>query len=314
MELRDGARFDSWVAAQLQNVESDIFIGDEMSCLESFRAAKKLGMRCVLDHAATHWRWQDAVMQQGYEDAAVAQYSLPNSLVEKQKRKEQELELADVILTPSQLAKDTLVENGVPQGKIKLLPYGVDLDLFRPDTQSHKKDSHKEETFCLVFVGSVRLLKGLHYLISALEGVPGCKLKIVGSLSESVAALAASKRVAIEHIPQVSHVELVTYITSSDLLVLPSIADSFGLVVLEAMACGVPVLVTEHVGAKDVVREKVDGFVVPAMNVEALRAAVEYGMNHREALSEMGQEAEKQAQQYSWQGYYQRLQALLREV
>jgi len=97
-------------------------------------------------------------------------------------------------------------------------------------------------------------------------------------------------------------------------LVLPSRHDSFGRVVVEAMATGLPVLLSEHVGAKEVVEEGETGWVVPAEDETALSERMRWCIDHSKAVAEMGAAAADAAQAYSWEVYHQRVREVLREV
>jgi glycosyltransferase involved in cell wall biosynthesis len=88
----------------------------------------------------------------------------------------------------------------------------------------------------------------------------------------------------------------------ADVFVFPSLSEGMGLVALEAMACGCPVIVTTH-GPSEVVRDGIDGFVVPAGDAEAVRVALEKLYQDPELRQRMSQSAQEQAARYSWDRY-----------
>jgi glycosyltransferase involved in cell wall biosynthesis len=90
------------------------------------------------------------------------------------------------------------------------------------------------------------------------------------------------------------------YYSNSSVFVLPSLADSFALVVLEAMACGVPVIVTENTGSKEVFRDGVDGFVVPIRDVEAIKEKILFLYENRDVCQAMGEAARQRASEVTW--------------
>jgi len=91
-------------------------------------------------------------------------------------------------------------------------------------------------------------------------------------------------------------------------LVLPSLADGFGMVVPQAMACGLPVIVTENVGAADIVTDGVDGYVVPIRDVAALKEKIRYLYEDPAARQRMSAAAVKKAGRHlSWDVYGDRL-------
>ena len=96
---------------------------------------------------------------------------------------------------------------------------------------------------------------------------------------------------------------MVSYYQNADVFVFPSLNDAFALVILQAMACGTPVIISENVGAADVVRNGADGFIVPTRNVGALKGKILFFYNNREKVEEMGRNARAQAEKYSWERY-----------
>jgi len=97
-------------------------------------------------------------------------------------------------------------------------------------------------------------------------------------------------------------------------LVLPSVCDQFPQVVPEAMAAGLPVIVSENTGSADCVREGTDGFVVPVANPEAIAARLETLYRDRARLAEMGRAARERAAEYSYDAYRKNYVRLITEA
>jgi glycosyltransferase involved in cell wall biosynthesis len=89
----------------------------------------------------------------------------------------------------------------------------------------------------------------------------------------------------------------------SDVLVLPSLGEGFGLVVTEALACGLPVIVTPNVGASDLVCEGQEGFVVPVSSAEAIADRLNRLNWDRKLLTRMSRNAQSTAARHSWEVY-----------
>jgi glycosyltransferase involved in cell wall biosynthesis len=106
---------------------------------------------------------------------------------------------------------------------------------------------------------------------------------------------------------QISHKSLPNELAKHDVLVLPSRFDSFGLVVAEAMACGLPVIVTENVGAKQMVTHEVNGLIVPVADATALAGAMKWFISNRSLLPQMSCEARAAAESYDWHYYHRRV-------
>jgi glycosyltransferase involved in cell wall biosynthesis len=97
-------------------------------------------------------------------------------------------------------------------------------------------------------------------------------------------------------------------------LVLPSVFEGFGLVIPEAMATGMPVIASTHTAGPEIIREGVDGFVLPPDDVAGLAAKLSWLASHRSDAAVMGRAAAERAHHYSWQAHASRTQSLLGEL
>jgi glycosyltransferase involved in cell wall biosynthesis len=107
---------------------------------------------------------------------------------------------------------------------------------------------------------------------------------------------------------------LVRAMQEADVLVLPSRHDSFGRVVVEGMATGLPALVSAHVGAKEVITEGESGWVVPAADADALADQMQWCVTHPDAVADMQESAVATAQDYTWTAYRERVVECLDRV
>jgi glycosyltransferase involved in cell wall biosynthesis len=115
------------------------------------------------------------------------------------------------------------------------------------------------------------------------------------------------------HGPRV-HAGVAETMRQGDVFLLPSIEDAFGLVTLEAMASALPVIVSEHVGASELITDAVDGLVVPPGDARALAAAVEELLESREMRTRMGMKARERVEHgCSWNEYGNRVVDLVLE-
>jgi glycosyltransferase involved in cell wall biosynthesis len=106
---------------------------------------------------------------------------------------------------------------------------------------------------------------------------------------------------AIGPVPQK---ELYKYYSNSSVFVLPSIEDGFGMVINQAMSCGLPVILTENTGGYDIVRDGIDGFIIPIRDVEKLKEKILYLYENPEICKQMGQNAKERAKSgFSWEDY-----------
>ena len=210
-----------------------------------------------------------------------------------------ECELADWILVGSQFARNAFIEEGLPAEKVIAIPYGADLERFSPE----QPGAEQRKTFKALFVGSIVQRKGVSYLLRAYQRFkgPNTELVLVGNHPDDSSPFVPF-RDSFKHIPHVSQTDLPQIYRSADVFVFPSLLEGMGLVVLEAMASGLPVITTPN-GPGDLVRDGVDGFVVPIRNVDAIVEKLEYLRAHPEERLRMGQNARERAKMFTWEHY-----------
>ena len=295
--------FDRWAAAGLRRAAPDAVIACEISALATFRAARRLGIATILDAPSLHHRAQDRL--HGTTD--------PPALHRRITRiKDQEVGLADQVLTVSALARDTYLEAGVPAGKVHGVMLGADLDLFTPGALP-PGGARDDGTFVFLFCGATIRRKGFDLLVEAFGRIAGelpeARLRVVGPRGE---AAARGERITVSG--PVGQRELADELRGADCLVLPSRNDSFGMVVPEALACGVPVLVSDMVGAKELVDPGRNGWIVSAGDAGALAERMAWCLRHRAAVGAMRERCRASAEAASWPAYHRRLAELLRAV
>lgn len=212
-------------------------------------------------------------------------------------------EIADYIITPSTFSRDTFINQGIDKNKLVVIPYGCDTTRFYP--MNKKSDG----TFRVIYVGSLCVRKGVTYLIDAFKKIE-CKnieLVLIGKIEKGLEHLVDNLPSNIKYIEYVPNNKLNEYYSNSNLFILPSLSDSFSLATLEAMASGLPIIVTENVGAKDFVQNDVNGYIVPIKNSEALKEKIVYLYNNTDIARNMGSEARKVALQVTWEQYEKRI-------
>ncbi|MHB1953072.1 MAG: glycosyltransferase family 4 protein [Sulfobacillus sp.] len=214
-----------------------------------------------------------------------------------------ECALADKILVGSAFARNSFISEGFPESKIIVVPYGADLTRFGASL-SRRSDPNK---FSVLFVGSIEQRKGLSYLLRAYETFAGrgTSLTLVGSAPRDYRALLPWEDL-FTYVPHVSQQLLPLYYNRADVFIFPSLIEGMGLVVLEAMASGLPIITTPN-GPGDIVRDGVDGFVVQIRDVAALVEKLEFLRVNPERRRLMGENARQRALEFSWDAYKQRV-------
>ena len=287
---------------------SDVVIGFDTSSNILVERAAKAGRPLIVDQTIAHPRSKHRV----YEEI---KKQFPNWADDLEVRAEtvgaaEELEHREAtkIVVASSFTKRTLVENGVVESKIVLNPYGVDLERF-----SIQRQSNGARPFRFLFTGLVCARKGVPLLLEAWKQLnpKNAELWIVGPLTPTASRECRSSSSSVKIIGKVPNAELASIMSQSDVFVFPSYFEGFGLVLLEAMAAGLPVLTTTATAAPDIVTQELDGFVIEPGNLDALVNKMEFCLKNRERLAEMGRAAHKTAERFSWDAYGDRWQRIL---
>lgn len=219
---------------------------------------------------------------------------------------------ADYFLAASEFVKKSLIFMGVDSTKIKTLPYGVDVEMFKPIERKTRTD----DSLHLLFVGQINRRKGLHHLLSVVAQLTiPVTLKIAGKYdSANDLYLTYKDYTNIEFLGFVDKSRLKDIYANSDVFVLPSLAEGMSLAGLEAMAFGMPILCSDNTGINDLVVDGENGFVYHTGNLSELNDRILWFQQNREKLDEMGKKSRKIAESHTWEHYYLNLQKILKEI
>ncbi len=298
--------FDRWVARGLEARArgTAAVIACEISALVTFRAARRRGIATLLDAPSIHHAAQDRL--HGTTDSP----RLHRRIVAV---KDAEIALADHILTVSELARTTYLEAGVPGEKVKALPLGADLELFSPGTERRDGDD-----LVFLFSGASIHRKGFDLLLQAFDRVrsdfPGVRLRLVGPRGDEAHLLDRRGTDGIDVLGAIPQPELAAELRRADLLVLPSRNDSYGMVVAEALASGVPALVSEMVGAKELITPGKTGWIVPVEDAAALAGRMAWCAGHPDTVRALRGDCRRAAESATWGAYRRRLAAWMEET
>jgi glycosyltransferase involved in cell wall biosynthesis len=171
---------------------------------------------------------------------------------------------------------------------------------------------HDRNGLRLLFVGQIGQRKGISYLLEAARrtAAQGDSLTLVGQIQGSGRAL-VPYRDGFRHVPHVPRVELREIYRQADVFVFPTLVEGMGIVVLEAMASGLPVITTPN-GPGDIVRDGVDGFLVPPRDVDAIVERLERLRADPQLRQEMARNARIRAQEFTWDAYRKKTVVALR--
>lgn len=286
--------FDRWSA--LHAGGPDIFDGLSGFSLRAIRAAKKKGAVTVVSRGSSHMGYQCKILKEEYEKFGVPHSGAHPRIVEKEL---QEYAEADHIYVPSLFVKRTFLERGIPESKMIHVPFGVDLALFR---QLPKEDG----VFRVIFAGGMTLRKGVHYLLQAFTelNLPNSELMLIGTAGEEIKPFFKKYEGRFRHVGHIPQPELHRYYSQGSVFALASIEEGLAMVQPQAMACGLPVIATTNTGGEDIIRDGLDGFIIPIRDVEALKEKILYFYEHPEERARMGASAKARvSQDFTWEDY-----------
>jgi glycosyltransferase involved in cell wall biosynthesis len=257
--------FDRWVGTHLESC--DFVHAMPGQALATFRTARQLRVKTVLNHATGPVRDWVRIMGPEYERVGL---NLKEHCPYDEAyfaREDEEYALADFHCAASTVVRDQLVLRGVANERVWVVPYGADPAVFFPVQDA-------PAGFRILFAGQVCLRKGVRTLLAgvALRDRANWRVDFYGAnTGECARDLVEYRGSAPLHLHgAVSQAQLADAMRMASVLVLPSLEEGFGLVVPQALNCGVPCLVSDRVGAKDLIRHRENGSIFPAEDPDAL--------------------------------------------
>lgn len=293
-------RFDGAVARRLSGYSGVRLVHAWEGVAEAtFDAAKAVGMGRVLDVTSSFERNHRVIVEEGGRPQ-------PDDLVRRIGR---ERRSADYLFAPSEFVVQGLVENGVPSDRIILIPYGADTSRFQP------LSAREDRPFRCLFAGLIGLRKGVRYLLDAWRelDLPDAELVLLGAVGPHGEQLLRGLDPGVRWVNHVPYHELHRWFQESDVFVFPSLSEGSAMVTYLAMATGLPVVTTLNSGS--VVRDGVDGFIVPPRDSATLAARISYlRLNPKERLA-MGRSGRKRiGDAFTWGHYRQRVGVAYRAI
>lgn len=306
---RRNVHFDRLVAKKLPRGAT--VISHYGASRATFEQARSSGGRAVLDYPIARLDVSQALLDEEaalhfeFADSLARPYALtltPREL----RRLAAEVELADVVVVGSQYAAESF-QGIVEPERLAVVPYGVDTSTFSPRTCERPEGGPLR----VLFAGHVSLRKGIVYVLEAMKQLDPSQfeLTLVGRLLGKGVGLRRYQG-RFRHQRDICPQEMPEVYRQADVLVLPSLVEGSALVVLEAMASGIPVIVTPNVGA-DAVRDGAEGFVVPIRSAEQIAERLARFAADPALLRAMGQAARKRALDYDWSNFHVAFQQVM---
>jgi glycosyltransferase involved in cell wall biosynthesis len=314
-QMRALALHDRLVARRLPKLAGKIDIVHTwpLGALETLRVASRLGIPTVLERPNAHTRFAYDVVQEECERLGIAlppdhEHAFNDGVLRKE---EAEYELADRLLCPSEFVVETFFERGFPREKLVRHIYGFDEETFFPSAEPRDEGAG----LTMLFVGVAAVRKGLHFALEAWLRSPASQdgsFLIAGDVLPAYGEL-LSTQLAHPSVHVLGHrTDVADLMRRSDLLVLPSIEEGFGLVCTEALGSGCVPLVSD--ACTDVCRHLENALVHRVGDVGALEEHITMLHHDRPQLSRLRDGCLRTAPDVTWTAAGTRLLDVYREV
>jgi glycosyltransferase involved in cell wall biosynthesis len=284
-------------AASLMTSNTTAIIGREDSCLGCFRRGEELDLPRVYQLPTAHFATVQKLLSREldlFPEAFHAGELEADFAACRLERKTAELRLATHVLCPSSFVGESLRNSGIRTGaSVKVLPFGIDPDFSR--------DSSLARQPVFLYVGTISARKGVHRLIKAWKQLRAYKthrLRLIGELRLPCSFVADYKPV-FEHVPRVPRTSLVDEYSKARAFVFNALADGFGHVFAEAMACATPVLASRNSGAPDLINHGEEGWIFDYGDDGALTATLDRALSSSGELRQMGERARHRALEWT---------------
>jgi glycosyltransferase involved in cell wall biosynthesis len=262
--------------------DADILVGWSSATLEAIPAVRNKNMLVVLERGSTHILHQKEVLEAEYERLGLGAPPMNITIIERELA---EYDQVDAIAVPTGYAAETFVEKGVPAHRLFVNPYGADLP---PTIRTGQRTEGKPK---ILFVGQVGVRKGVASLLAAFEALgDAAELHLVGPIEPGFEKVLSSYDSLSIHVHgPVIGTGMAGHYQDADMLCLPSIEEGFGLVLLEAMSHGLPVVATRVTGGSELVQSGKNGLLVEPGDIDGLAGALSSLVNDFDFRRELGE-------------------------
>lgn len=267
--------------------------------------AHEIGAKVLIEQSAAHPDFTRGILEEEYEKWGVPKRR--RTYVRPAEEMKHDIQHADFVLTNSEFCASTIRPYLDNPDKLKIVYTGVDVTRFTP------REECTDSTFRVLFVGSLSTFKGVIYLIKAFKQLRlrNAELILVGNYHIDCPAIVHELRDSYQHVPHVPHQDIPLYYARASVFVFPSLVEGTSMVVGEAMASGIPCIVTGN----SVVRDGIEGFVVPPRDEDAIADRILRLYEDPDLRREMGRAARQRAlETLTWEHYGANLLKVYEEV
>jgi starch synthase len=307
--------FDLDISKRLLKKKYECFWGFQGSSLESLKVANKMQAHSICEMTIAHLPYAQRLLK---EEATLhpewaESIDFTSFPAHYEKRLVEEPYEAKTVIAISDFLKTTLIDGGLDSRKIKVIPLGFDISAIRyvPSTVSLKNRPLR-----LLYAGRITQRKGMKYLLQAIKSFSSrdVELHIIGNIHGTGKAFSEYKDL-YQFKPGVTQQVLFNMYADYDALVFPSVLEGFGLVTIEAMGAGLPVITTPNTNATELIVNGKNGFVVPIRDTNSIVDAIRAIRNLTdEQFISMREAARGTALQYTWDVHRKQLSDMLTDL
>jgi glycosyltransferase involved in cell wall biosynthesis len=281
----------------LRREEGDIFVGWSGTSLSLIRDARRRGMITVVERGSSHIVEQATILREEHARYGHDVEEIPRAVIDQELAEYAE---ADYVAVPSRFVYESFLRQGFSPDRLLLNAFGANLAMFRPDRVPH-------EPFRIIQVGGVSIRKGFPGVVEAFRkaAIPNSELWFVGSITPEAETYFAKNQFPNVHLKgKVPQSALQGYYAQSDVMCLGSVEEGLALVLVQAAACGLPIVCTTNTGGMEIVGDNECGIVVPIRSPDAMADAFRALYEDRPRARAMGDAARRRAEEYfSWTAY-----------
>ena len=268
-----------------------------------FETAKRMGKACVYDMPIGFYGWwqrREQELAKKYRDWLYLEKGSSAQWVRPEQKKK-EMELADVVITACTFAKNTI--ESFFNKHVGLAPYGVDLP------EENPASIQKDRTFRLIYAGTASVRKGTPLLLETWRKLEWKNAELImAGAWQLVRPMERHLPPGVRHVGQLAHEGLMDLFRKADWLILPSNFEGYGLVILEALAQGLPVMASTATGAADLPKSPAVQLFEPDNPDQLAEVLIRAKNNQGENLSK---EARKVAEGCSWESYRKKMREIV---
>jgi glycosyltransferase involved in cell wall biosynthesis len=305
---------DHAVARRIERGDSgqkaDGIYGYEDCCLETFRAAKARGLPCFYDLPIAYWETVRKLLEEESRRLPEWEPTLVGTRdsAAKLERKTGELALADMVICPSLFVLESLP--AAVRGEKHCLVAEFGSPPGNPDAA--RRSSRDSDKLRVLFAGSMTQRKGLADVFAAMKLLKrhDVELIVMGSPIAPMEFYRNQYR-DFTYMSTRPHREVLDLMQSCDALVLPSLAEGRALVQQEALASGLPLIITKNTGGEDLIVPGETGFLVPIRSPDKIAEKISWLADHRDSLPDMRLAAMRKADEYPWRRYTDKILSAL---